>query len=175
MQLPTDARIINFSNGPDAQFAALYFQFSRYLLISSSRPGGQPANLQGLWNQSMNPPWQSKYTININTEMNYWPAESCNLAECVDPLIAMVKDLAQSGARTAQKMYGAGGWVAHHNTDLWRATGPIDGPEWGMWPSGGAWLCLHLWNHYSFNQDEGYLKGVIQSCAARLNSSSIHL
>lgn len=160
MQLPTDARIINFSNGPDAQFAALYFQFSRYLLISSSRPGGQPANLQGLWNQSMNPPWQSKYTININTEMNYWPAESCNLAECVDPLIAMVKDLAQSGARTAQKMYGAGGWVAHHNTDLWRATGPIDGPEWGMWPSGGAWLCLHLWDHYSFNQDEGYLKGV---------------
>src|SRR6185437_9547382 len=111
MQLPTDERIENFHNGQDPQFAALYFQFGRYLLISSSRPGGQPANLQGLWNQSMNPPWQSKYTININTEMNYWPAEECNLAECVEPLIAMVKDLSQTGARTAKEMYGARGWV----------------------------------------------------------------
>jgi alpha-L-fucosidase 2 len=160
MQLPTDERIKNFNNGGDPQFAALYFQFGRYLLISSSRPGGQPANLQGLWNESMNPPWQSKYTININTEMNYWPAESCNLAECTEPLIALVKDLSQTGARTAQEMYGAHGWVAHHNTDLWRATGPIDGPNWGMWPMGGAWLCDHLWDHYEFSGDKKYLKDI---------------
>jgi len=160
MQLPTDERIKNFDNGNDPQLAALYFQFGRYLLISSSRPGSQPANLQGLWNDSMNPPWGSKYTININTEMNYWPAEPCHLGECVEPLIAMVKDLSQTGARTAQEMYGAQGWVVHHNTDLWRATGPIDGPEWGMWPSGGAWLCDHLWDHYEFNPDKAYLKKV---------------
>ncbi len=108
----------------------------------------------------MNPPWQSKYTININTEMNYWPSETCNLAECVDPLMAMVKDLSETGARTAQEMYGAHGWVAHHNTDLWRATGPIDGPNWGMWPMGGAWLCDHLWDHYEFSGDKAYLNEV---------------
>ena len=160
MKLPTDERIKNFGKGNDPQFAALYFQFGRYLLISSSRPGGQPANLQGLWNQSMNPPWQSKYTININTEMNYWPAEVCNLGECTEPLIAMVKDLSVTGARTAQEMYGARGWVAHHNTDLWRATGPIDFADAGMWPSGGAWLCDHLWDRYEFSGDEKYLKEV---------------
>jgi alpha-L-fucosidase 2 len=160
MKLPTDERIRNFKNGNDPQFAELYFQFGRYLLISCSRPGGQPANLQGLWNESMSPPWQSKYTININTEMNYWPAESCNLAECVEPLIAMVKELSQTGARTAQEMYGARGWVAHHNTDLWRASGPIDFADSGMWPSGGAWLCDHLWDHYLFNGDKKYLKEV---------------
>ncbi|MGP8234723.1 MAG: glycosyl hydrolase family 95 catalytic domain-containing protein, partial [Limisphaerales bacterium] len=160
MQLPTNERIKNFHNGQDPQLAALYFQFARYLLISCSRAGGQPANLQGLWNESMNPPWQSKYTININTEMNYWPAEPCNLAECVEPLIAMVKDLSRTGERTAQEMYGAHGWVVHHNTDLWRASGPIDGPEWGMWPTGGAWLCDHLWDHYEFNPDKAYLKDV---------------
>ena len=160
MQLPTDERIRNFHNGRDPQFAALYFQFGRYLLMSCSRPGGQPANLQGLWNDSMNPPWGCKYTININTEMNYWPAESCNLAECVEPLIAMMKDLSQTGARTAREMYGARGWVAHHNTDLWRATGPIDGPEWGIWPTGGAWLCDHAWDHYQFSGDRKYLKEV---------------
>ena len=160
MKLPTDERIKNFGKGNDPQFAALYFQFGRYLLISSSRPGGQPANLQGLWNQSMNPPWQSKYTININTEMNYWPAEECNLGECVEPLIAMIKDLSVTGARTAQEMYGARGWVAHHNTDLWRATGPIDFADAGMWPSGGAWLCDHLWDRYEFSGDEKYLKEV---------------
>ena len=160
MQLPTDERVVNFRKGNDPQFAALYFQFGRYLLISSSRPGGQPANLQGLWNQSMNPSWDSKYTININTEMNYWPSETCNLAECVDPLIAMVKDLSKTGARTAKEMYGASGWVAHHNTDLWRATAPIDNPDSGMWPTGGAWLCDHLWDHYVFNPDKAYLKDV---------------
>ena len=160
MQLPTNERIKNFRNGQDPQFATLYFQYGRYLLISSSRPGSQPANLQGLWNESMNPPWQSKYTININTEMNYWPAEECNLGECVEPLIAMVKDLSQTGARTAKEMYGARGWVAHHNTDLWRATGPIDFADSGMWPSGGAWLCDHLWDRYQFSGDKKYLKEV---------------
>ena len=160
MQKPTDERIRDFSNGRDPQFAVLYFQFGRYLLISSSRPGGQPANLQGLWNDGMNPPWQSKYTININTEMNYWPAEPCNLGECVEPLVAMIKELSVTGARTAREMYGAGGWVAHHNTDLWRASGPIDFADSGMWPSGGAWLCDHLWDHYEFNPDKDYLKEV---------------
>lgn len=160
MKLPTDERIRRFADGNDPQLAALYYQFGRYLLISCSRPGGQPANLQGLWNESLNPPWQSKYTININTEMNYWPAESGNLPECVEPLIGMVNDLTVTGARTAQTMYGARGWVAHHNTDLWRATAPIDGPNWGMWPSGGAWLCLHLWDRYEFSGDLPYLKRV---------------
>lgn len=160
MQLPTDERIRNFHNGNDPQLAALYFQFGRYLLISCSRPGGQPANLQGLWNESMNPPWSSKYTININTEMNYWPAEEANLGECVEPLLAMVKDLSVTGARTARELYGADGWVAHHNTDLWRATGPIDLADSGMWPSGGAWLCDHLWDHYEYNPDKRYLKRI---------------
>ncbi|MBP7636636.1 MAG: glycoside hydrolase family 95 protein [Kiritimatiellae bacterium] len=160
MQLPTDERIRRFADGNDPQLAALYYQFGRYLLISCSRPGGQPATLQGLWNDSMNPPWQSKYTININTEMNYWPAESGNLGECVAPLIAMAEDLTVTGARTAQKMYGARGWVVHHNTDIWRASAPIDGPNWGMWPSGGAWLCLHLWDRYEFSADTELLKRI---------------
>ncbi len=154
---PTDERIRDLNKANDPQLAALYFQFGRYLLISSSRPGGQPANLQGLWNESMNPPWGSKYTININTEMNYWPAEPTNLGECVEPLVAMVMDLTETGARTAKVMYGAGGWVTHHNTDLWRATAPIDGPQYGMWPMGGAWLCLHLWDHYDYSRDRQYL------------------
>jgi alpha-L-fucosidase 2 len=154
---PTDERIKDFANGGDAQLAALYFQFARYLLISSSRPGGQPANLQGLWNESMNPPWGSKYTININTEMNYWPAEPANLAETVDPLVAMIMDLTDTGARTAKEMYGARGWVVHHNTDLWRASAPIDGAPYGMWPTGGAWLSLHLWDHYDYSGDKAFL------------------
>lgn len=156
-RLPTNERIANFAGGKDPQLAALYYQFGRYLLISSSRPGSQPANLQGLWNDSLNPPWQSKYTININTEMNYWPAESGNLAETVEPLIAMVEDLTVTGARTAERMYGARGWVVHHNTDLWRASAPIDGPNWGMWPLGGAWLSLHLWDRYEFSADASLL------------------
>jgi hypothetical protein len=157
---PTDERIRNFAAGKDPQLAALYFQFGRYLLISSSRPGTQPANLQGLWNESMAPPWESKYTININTEMNYWPAEPGNLSECVEPLVGMVMDLTQTGARTARGQWGAGGWVAHHNTDLWRAAAPIDGPTWGFWPMGGAWLCLHLWEHYQFSNDRQFLARV---------------
>ena len=130
-RVPTDERVRGFGDGGDPGLAALYFQYGRYLLIASSRPGSQPANLQGIWNESMAPPWGSKYTININTEMNYWPALSTNLAETMDPLTALVSDLSVTGARTAREMYGAGGWVAHHNTDLWRATGPIDGPQYG--------------------------------------------
>jgi alpha-L-fucosidase 2 len=160
LNLPTDERIQNFANGNDPQLAALYFQFARYLLISSSRPGCQPANLQGLWNDSMNPPWGSKYTININTEMNYWPAETANLSECVEPLTTMVMDLTQTGARTAKVQYDAHGWVVHHNTDLWRATAPIDGPNSGMWPMGGAWLLQNLWEHYLFTGDKNYLKKI---------------
>jgi alpha-L-fucosidase 2 len=156
-RLPTDERLLAFGKGGDVQLAALYFQYGRYLLISSSRPGGQPANLQGLWNHHMDPPWGSKYTININTEMNYWPAETTNLAECHEPLFKMVEDLTQTGAHTARVHYGARGWVAHHNTDLWRAAAPIDGPTWGMWPMGGAWLSLHLWQHYLFQPDQAFL------------------
>jgi alpha-L-fucosidase 2 len=157
---PTDERIGNSMTSDDPQLAALYFQFGRYLLISSSRPGTQPANLQGIWNDSMSPPWSSKYTININTEMNYWPAEPTNLAECVEPLVRMVMDLTQTGAHTAQRHWGAGGWMTHHNTDLWRAAAPIDGPFWGFWPTGGAWLSKHLWDHYEFGGDKAFLAEV---------------
>ncbi len=154
---PTDERVANSQEADDPQLATLYFQFGRYLLISSSRPGSQPANLQGLWNESLTPPWGSKYTININSEMNYWPAEVAALGECVEPLIALIHDLADRGERTAKVHYGARGWVAHHNTDLWRATGPIDGAQYGLWPMGGAWLCTHLWDHYEYNADTQYL------------------
>ena len=159
-RVPTDERVRGFADGDDPGLAALYFQYGRYLLIASSRTGSQPANLQGLWNESMSPPWGSKYTININTEMNYWPALSTNLAETMDPLTAMVSDLSVTGARTAREMYGAGGWVAHHNTDLWRATGPIDGPQYGMWPTGGAWLTLPLWDRYEYTGDRAYLQRI---------------
>jgi alpha-L-fucosidase 2 len=159
-RVPTDERVRGFGDGDDPGLAALYFQYGRYLLIASSRPGSQPANLQGLWNESMSPPWGSKYTINITTEMNYWPALSTNLAETMDPLTAMVSDLSVTGARTAREMYGAGGWMAHHNTDVWRATGPIDGPQWGMWPTGGAWLTLPLWDRYEYTGDRGYLQRI---------------
>jgi alpha-L-fucosidase 2 len=155
--LPTDERVRRFATGNDPALATLFFQYGRYLLISSSRPGSQPANLQGIWNDSLTPPWGSKYTININTEMNYWPAEITNLAELTAPLFRMIEDLSQTGAKMAKDHYNAGGWVAHHNTDLWRATGPIDGARWGMWPTGGAWLCYHLWEHYLFSGDRAFL------------------
>jgi alpha-L-fucosidase 2 len=131
-------------------------------LISASRPGGQPATLQGIWNDQLNPPWDSKYTININTEMNYWPSEITNLSEMNEPLIQMIKELSQSGKQTAKLMYGAKGWVAHHNTDIWRMSGPIDGSFWGMWPMGGAWLCQHLFEKYEYNGDKEYLKSVYE-------------
>ena len=159
-KLPTDERLLNFAKTNDPQFVALYFQFGRYLLISCSQPGGQPANLQGIWNGEMVPPWDSKYTININTEMNYWPAEKDNLPEMHQPLIQMVKELSVTGQGTARTMYGARGWVAHHNTDLWRITGPVDNIFWGVWSMGGAWLCQHLWEKYLYNGDQKYLADV---------------
>ncbi len=157
---PVDQRVEQFAKGGDPALAALYFQYARYLLIASSRPGSQPANLQGIWNESLSPPWGSKYTININTQMNYWPALSTNLEETMDPVTALVQDLAVTGARTAREMYGAGGWVAHHNTDLWRATAPIDGPQWGLWPTGGAWLSVVLFERYEHNGDRAYLQTI---------------
>ena len=160
MGMPTDERIQRFATTNDPQLAALYFQFARYLLISSSRPGTQPANLQGIRNDLMTPPWSSKYTININTEMNYWLAEPTNLSELTDPLVKMVEDISITGAKTAAVQWGARGWVTHHNTDLWRATGPIDAARYGMWPSGGAWLTMHLWEHYEYTQDTVFLNRI---------------
>ncbi|MFB9052697.1 glycoside hydrolase N-terminal domain-containing protein [Formosa undariae] len=157
---PTDVRIKEFSVGYDPSLAALYFQFGRYLLISSSQPGGQPSNLQGLWCKDLTPPWKSAYTVNINTEMNYWPAEVTNLSEMHDPLIQMVRDLSVSGKETAKVMYGAEGWVTHHNTDLWRIAGPVDGATWGMWTTGGTWLSQHVWDKFMYNGDLDYLKSV---------------
>jgi alpha-L-fucosidase 2 len=155
---PTDVRIASAERTEDPSLAALYFHFARYLLISSSRPGCQPANLQGLWNEGTNPPWGSKYTININTEMNYWPADPAGLGLCVEPLLRLTEEFAVTGATTARTMYGARGWVAHHNTDLGRAAAPIDGPLWGLWPCGGAWLCNALWDHYDYSRDEATLR-----------------
>jgi alpha-L-fucosidase 2 len=158
--LPTDERIKNFSQTKDKELVAMYYQFGRYLLISCSQPGGQPATLQGLWNDQLNPPWDSKYTININTEMNYWPAEKCSLTEMSEPLIQMVKELSEAGHQTAQTMYGCDGWVTHHNTDLWRICGVVDGAYWGMWPMGGAWLSQQLWEKYLYSGDLNYLASV---------------
>ncbi|MCW2362307.1 MULTISPECIES: glycosyl hydrolase family 95 catalytic domain-containing protein [Sphingobium] len=158
--LPTDQRVIAAQSRDDPGLAALYFNYGRYLLIASSRPGSQAANLQGIWNGSIDPPWGSKYTININTQMNYWPAEITALPECTEPLVRMVRELAESGARTAREMYGARGWVAHHNSDIWRATAPVDGARWGMWPTGGAWLCTHLWERWDYGRDKTFLRDV---------------
>ena len=158
--LPTDERLKNFRNTNDPQFVALYYQFGRYLLISSSQPGGQPANLQGIWNNSLTPAWDSKYTININAEMNYWPAEKTNLSELHQPFLEMVKDLAVTGQETAKTMYGTRGWMAHHNTDIWRATGAVDGAFWGLWTAGGGWASQHLWEHYLYKGDKEYLASI---------------
>jgi alpha-L-fucosidase 2 len=155
---PTDARIAAFATGNDPALVALLFQFGRYLLIGSSRPGGQPANLQGIWNHLNNPSWDSKYTVNINTEMNYWPAESTNLAECHVPLFDALRQVAESGAITAKEHYNARGWVLHHNFDLWRGTAPINHANHGIWPTGGAWLATHLWEHYLFGGDKTFLR-----------------
>jgi len=154
---PTDQRIKKFADRYDPHLAALYFQFGRYLLIASSRPGTQPANLQGIWNDNLTPAWGSKWTTNINTEMNYWPAEVTNLSECHEPLFDMLDDLVVSGRRTAKIHYGCRGWVLHHNTDLWRATTPVNHANHGIWPTGGAWLCRHLWEHYQFTGDSKFL------------------
>ena len=161
--LETDKRLAAFeNNAPDTQLdldlVSLMMQYGRYLLISSSQPGGQPANLQGVWNDKLNAPWDSKYTININAEMNYWPALVGNLAETQQPFFSMVRDLSVTGAKTARTMYNCNGWVAHHNTDLWRIAGPVDGTPWGMFPTGGAWLTTHIWQHYLFTGDKQFLE-----------------
>jgi alpha-L-fucosidase 2 len=156
--LPTDQRIEQFATSNDPSFVALYQQYGRYLLISSSRPGTRPANLQGIWNDQINPPWGSKYTVNINTEMNYWPAELLNLSPLHQPLFDMIEDLSVTGQQTAKAYYNAPGWVLHHNTDLWRGTAAINAANHGIWVTGGAWLCHHLWEHYQFTQDKVFLK-----------------
>jgi alpha-L-fucosidase 2 len=162
--LPTDERVRRFAETQDPALAMLLFQYGRYLLIASSRPGSQPANLQGIWNHQVRPPWSANYTININTQMNYWLAESCNLAECHRPLLDFIGELAVNGRKTAQTNYHAAGWVAHHNADLWRQTSTVGNfkgiPVWANWPMGGAWLCQHLWEHYAFGGDLGYLRAV---------------
>ena len=157
--LETDKRVAAFEkDASDLDMVALMMQYGRYLLISSSQPGGQAANLQGVWNDKMNAPWDSKYTININAEMNYWPALIGNLAETQQPFFSMIKDLSETGAKTAKEMYGCKGWVAHHNTDLWRVAGPVDGTPWGMFPTGGAWMTTHIWQHYLYTGDKEFLK-----------------
>lgn len=164
----TDVRIKEFGTSNDPDLVALYFQFGRYLLISSSQQGTQPANLQGIWNYQLNPAWDSKYTVNINTEMNYWPAENTNLSEMHEPLFDMIKDLSFTGQESAKEMYKARGWNMHHNTDLWRITGVVDGGFYGMWPMGGAWLTQHVWNHYLYSGDKEFLKknyDALKGCA----------
>ncbi|AUD03637.1 glycoside hydrolase family 95 protein [Spirosoma pollinicola] len=163
--LPINERLKNFRSVNDPQLVTLYYQYGRYLLISSSQAGragvpGQPANLQGIWNNKMRPPWDSKYTININAQMNYWPAEKTNLAELHEPFLRMVRDMSETGKETARVMYGARGWMAHHNTDIWRATGAVDGALWGMWVAGGGWTSQHLWEHYQYSGDKTYLASV---------------
>lgn len=157
-KLPTDERLVKFNNANDPAFMALYMQYGRYLLISSSRPGGQPANLQGIWNDLLTPPWGSKYTTNINAEMNYWPAEILNLSALNEPFFSKAKALAVKGAETAKTYYNAKGWVLHHNTDIWNGTAPINASNHGIWVSGGAWLAQHFWEHYQFSKDDKFLR-----------------
>ena len=157
--LTTDMRILKFSESPvDPQLLALYTQYGRYLLISSSRSGTQPANLQGIWNKDLKPAWGSKYTTNINTEMNYWAAEVSNLPECHEPLFSLLKDCSETGAIVAKEHYNCDGWVLHHNTEIWRGTAPINNSNHGMWVAGSGWLSLHLWEHYLFTRDEEFLR-----------------
>ncbi len=160
LALPTDERIKRFASAPDPGLAALFYQFGRYLLIGSSRPGTEAANLQGIWNDNPNPWWDSKYTININTPMNYWPAETANLGELLQPLESLVRDVAQTGTEIAREHWNARGWVLHQNTDIWRAAAPMDGPSWGAWPVGGAWLMTNLYEHYRFSGDSEDLRRI---------------
>ncbi len=161
--LPSDERLKAYTAGAsDPGIETLYFQYARYLLISASRPGGPPANLQGIWNKELRAPWSSNYTININTEMNYWPAEMTNLSEMHQPLLNWIQGLAVTGARTAKEFYGAGGWVANHNSEIWATSNPVGGkgagdPVWANWPMGAAWLCQHLWEHYAYTQNKKFL------------------
>lgn len=156
-KLTTTQRIASFKDTQDPSLVTLLTQFGRYLLICSSQPGGQPANLQGIWNNSITPAWDSKYTLNINAEMNYWPAEVTNLSETHQPFFKMIEELSHTGQETARTMYNADGWVVHHNTDIWRITGPVDFAAAGMWPTGGAWLCQHLWEHFLYSGDKDFL------------------
>jgi alpha-L-fucosidase 2 len=173
-KLPTDERIEKFASSRDPSFVALYLQYGRYLLISSSRPGTRPANLQGIWNDLLAPPWGSKYTTNINAEMNYWPAELLNLSPLHEPLFTMITELAEAGKKTARLHYNAPGWVLHHNTDLWRGTAPINASNHGIWVTGGAWLCHHLWERYQFTQNKNFLKNkaypIMKEAAVFFNS-----
>ena len=160
---PTDQRLRDFHEGNDPQLATLFFQFGRYLLIASSRPGTQPANLQGIWNDKIHPPWSSNWTLNINAEMNYWPAETCNLSELHQPLLDLAAELAVNGRQTAKVNYGCRGWTAHHNADIWRQSAPVGDygngrPRWACWPMSGGWLCQHLWEHYAFSGDKEFLR-----------------
>ncbi len=162
-ELPTDERLRRYVHGQDPSLLALVFQYGRYLLIASSRPGDQPANLQGLWNADVRPPWSSNWTLNINSEMNYWPAQVTNLAECHEPMLQFIRDLARNGQKTAEVNYGARGWVAHHNADLWRQSAPVGNygkgnPTWANWPLGGVWHAMDLWERYAFTQDRSYLR-----------------
>lgn len=157
-KLPTDKRVERFANGQDPSFTALYFQYGRYLMIAGSRPGGQPLNLQGIWNDQMAPPWNGGYTININAQMNYWPAELTNLSECQEPFFKAIKELAINGRETAQNMYGNEGWVAHHNMDIWRHAEPIDNCNCAFWPMAAGWLTSHFWEKYLFSGDRDFLK-----------------
>lgn len=158
-KLPTDQRVAQFASNFDPQLVTLYFQFGRYLLICCSQPGGQAANLQGIWNESRQAPWDGKYTTNINVEMNYWPAFACGIPQTFDPFLQLVKDCAEHGKETAA-MYGCRGWTLHHNTDIWRSTGAVDGAYNGMWPTGAAWFCQQIWDGYLFNQDKKYLEEI---------------
>ncbi|MDP6037144.1 MAG: glycoside hydrolase family 95 protein, partial [Candidatus Latescibacteria bacterium] len=155
---PIDQRLRRLPKRDDPHLLALYFQYGRYLLIASSRAGSQPANLQGIWNDKLEPPWDSKWTVNINTEMNYWPTESCNLSPCHEPLFDMLDEIAKSGRKVAKEHYNARGWVLHHNTDIWRGAAPINASNHGIWPTGGAWLCQHLWWHFEYTRDTDFLR-----------------
>lgn len=169
VELPTDQRVKGFAESFDPHLAAMYFQFGRYLLICSSQPEGQPANLQGIWNDRLFPSWDSKYTVNINAEMNYWPAEVTNLSEMHEPFLQLIREVSETGKETARKMYDADGWVLHHNTDIWRITGPVDKAPSGMWPAAGAWLCQHLWERYLHTGSREFLKEaypIMKSAAA---------
>ncbi len=158
--ISTNELLASFQSSNDPSLVELVFQYGRYLLISSSQPGGEAANLQGLWNDKLNAPWDGKYTININTEMNYWPSQTTNLSETELPLIQLVKDLSITGRQAAKDMYGARGYVAHHNTDIWRSTGMVDGATWGIWPNGAGWLSTHLWQRYLFDGNKDYIKEI---------------
>jgi alpha-L-fucosidase 2 len=185
---PTDQRLANFAAAPDPALLALYFHYGRYLLISSSRPGTQPANLQGIWNYQVQAPWSSNWTANINVQMNYWPAETCNLSDCTEPLLALIEGLSHTGARAAQETYGLPGWVSHHNIDIWRAANPVGmgvgQPTWANWCMSGPWLCAHLFEHYRFTRDREFLrtrayplmKGAAEFCLAWLiDDGNAHL